>query len=191
VSVYTKVTEIISVILSLDNQHPSDPSKMLTHLQTGTAEKSGLAFISLQFLTRYLLIHWKKTTWHLVCRKYSPIRDMQSGVHAGEIWQHCTGWGIVLDQCFQGTSSPTALFGSSLPLTSQKSVLSTAFYLFHYSGLLHIRGFCLILDTGGTNAASEDKATRIIAEIVAGIDIRCERESKPSCRDLRGQKEPP
>ena len=111
---------------------------MLTHLQTGTAEKSGLAFISLQFLTRYLLIHWKKTTWHLVCRKYSPIRDMQSGVHAGEIWQHCTGWGIVLDQCFQGTSSPPTLFRSSSHSASQKSVPPAAFYLFQFSGLLYI-----------------------------------------------------
>ena len=164
---------------------------MLTHLQTGTAEKSGLAFISLQFLTRYLLIHWKKTPWHLVCRKYSPIRDMQSGVHAGEILQHYMAPGMVLDQCFQGTSFPTQLFRSSFPLTSQKSVPTAAFSLFHFSGLLYICNFCQMQDSWRTNTASKDKEARIIAEIVAGIDTRCERESKPSCRDLRGQKEPP
>jgi len=159
-------------------------------LQSGTVENPGLAFSSLQFLMRFLRIHWKKTPWHLVRRKSCPIRDMQSGVHAGEILQHYMAPGMVLDQCFQGTSFPTQLFRSSFPLTSQKSVPTAAFSLFHFSGLLYICNFCQMQDSCRTNTASKDKEARIIAETVAGICTRCERKSRQEGLVPRGQTEP-
>ena len=63
-SIYTEVTN--NLCHSLGHLHLSVPFSITALLGTEAVENSGLACLSLKFLTIQLLIHWKKTTWHLM-----------------------------------------------------------------------------------------------------------------------------
>lgn len=92
---------------SLGRLYPSDPSSMWAILETGTPENSGLAFTS---LSNQIPAHTsEENTVAFGVKETMPFSDTHPGEHAGVIWQHYTGSGMAIAQCFQETSSnPTS-----------------------------------------------------------------------------------